>query len=152
MNNPNPYSAPESNVAPSSEKQLSDLDFKEIKKLHHSSRNVNAINILLSIGLVFMAIAALFPEMGDPTLRAIFIGLAVFYAIAVIGIYKRTPWGRVLGIIACTISLINIPIGTIIGGFGLYAFISAPQLFGKNRITHKEIKAELKRQKAIQKG
>jgi hypothetical protein len=67
---------------------------------------------------------------------------------AVVGLFKRTAWGRILGIIVCVISLINIPIGTAIGAFGLFAFFGAPELFGSNRVTHRELKTEFKLQKA----
>jgi hypothetical protein len=46
------------------------------------------------------------------------LGLSAAY-----GLYKRRPWGRVLAIIDSTISLISFPIGTILGGYGLWVLL-----------------------------
>ncbi len=77
----------------------------------------------------------------------IFILLAIFFLFAVFGLYQRTSWGKVLGIIACILMLISIPVGTIIGIAGLFAIFGSPKLFGKDRFTHKELKAEFKLRK-----
>jgi hypothetical protein len=72
---------------------------------------------------------------------ALFIyALIGFYIACIIGLIGRTSWGRKLGIFVCCISLINIPLGTIIGIMGLFAFFKAPELFGEGRLTHKELK------------
>src|SRR6266496_947575 len=155
MNDTNPYSAPHTDVSTNfaGSGQLRELDFNQLKKLYHRSCNVNAITFLLGLGLIPLAIASLVPDIGHEVPRVIFIGFAVFIAVAVIGLFTRTSWGRILGIIVCIISLINIPIGTLIGIFGLFAFFGAPQLFGANRVTHKELKSEFKLRKAnLKKG
>lgn len=88
-------------------------------------------------------------------LRLFFLGLLVFYVFAIVGTLKRTSWGRVLGIICCCLMLINVPIGTIIGVIGLFAFIKAKELFGPERITHAEVKQafkDLKGARAFQVG
>jgi hypothetical protein len=40
------------------------------------------------------------------------------------GLLKYKPWARVLGIVLCAISLIKIPIGTIIGAYGLWVLLN----------------------------
>lgn len=55
----------------------------------------------------------------------------------------RLPW-RICGIVVCVISLINIPLGTLIGVMGLFAFVKAKELFGPERITHEEVKTAFK--------
>jgi hypothetical protein len=44
--------------------------------------------------------------------------------IAGIGLLKFKPWARILGIVLSAINLINIPIGTIFGGYGLWVLLS----------------------------
>ena len=61
-----------------------------------------------------------------------------------VGLLKRTSWGRICGIVVCVISLINIPLGTLIGVMGLFAFVKAKELFGPERITHEEVKTAFK--------
>ena len=151
MNETNPYSAPQTDVDANHTvtDKLQGLDFKQLKKLYHRSCNVNAITFLLGLGLIVLAIDSMLPNAEyEPFIRFVFVGLAVFYAVGVVGLFKRTAWGRILGIIVCIISLINIPIGTAIGAFGLFAFFGAPELFGSNRVTHRELKSEFKLQKA----
>jgi len=44
------------------------------------------------------------PATGDEfSVKLVFVGLTVFYTVTVIGLYRRTSWGRVFGIIACII-------------------------------------------------
>lgn len=57
-----------------------------------------------------------------------------------------------MGIITCSLSVLNIPLGTIIGIAGLFAFIKAPELFGQNRVTHKSLKQEFKNRKQAAKA
>lgn len=61
-----------------------------------------------------------------------FIAISIFMliigaleAITAYGLLARKPWGRTLLIITSIISLISIPIGTILGGFALYFFMRA---------------------------
>lgn len=153
MNETNPYSAPQSEVYEPQvgSDQFKDLDFKQFKKLYYRSCNVNALTMLMALGLVALVIAAVVVGSEGEAPRGVFIGMAAFYAAVVIGLFKRTSWGRILGIIVCIISLISIPIGTAIGAFGLFAFFGAPQLFGPARVTHASLKTEFKLRKASRK-
>lgn len=40
--------------------------------------------------------------------------------IAGIGLLRRRNWGRILGIIVSFLNLLNVPIGTVIGGYSLF--------------------------------
>ena len=154
MSEQNPYTSPQSEIAQPTQgnAEFSNLDFNSLKKLYHRSCNVNAITFLLGLGLIFLLVASFLPsDEGSHSLRFVFIGLAVFYAIAIFGLFNRSSWGRILGIIVCIISLINIPIGTLIGIFGLFAFFGSPQLFGIDRIKHKALKSDFKLQKSNRK-
>jgi hypothetical protein len=57
-----------------------------------------------------------------------------------------------MGIIVCVLTLINIPLGTLIGIVGLFAFIKAPNLFGPGRVLHKDLKTEYKLRKKARKA
>lgn len=157
----NPYASPAATTAVSPPELNSSLagitDFKQLKKLYHRSCNINAIAFLVGLGLVFILPAMLLPltaaqtPPGSESMMAILLAVMGFYLLTFIGLFLRTSWGRVLGIIACLVSLLTLPVGTIIGAVGLFAFFGAPQLFGTDRITHAQLKGEFKAQKAEQK-
>ncbi len=48
---------------------------------------------------------------------------AILQAATAYGLLARQPWGRTLLIVTSILSLISIPIGTILGGLGLYFFL-----------------------------
>ncbi|MGL4400798.1 MAG: hypothetical protein ACRCXD_13080 [Luteolibacter sp.] len=150
----NPYSPPQviDSLAPIGNLQFGDLDDKALNKLYYRSCNVTGIAVLLSFGVVVMAGVVAMPEADlDGLPKWVFIGLALFYVIAIIGLLKRSSWGRIMGILVCILSLISIPLGTIIGVVGLFAFIKAPNLFGRGRVLHKDLKAEFKLRKKAKK-
>lgn len=153
MDEQNPYSAPDSEVAlsPAGETFLGGLDFDQLKKLYHRSCNVNAITFLMALGMLLLSTLFLVPTTEEGIPRWFIIAMIAFYGGAVVGLFKRTSWGRILGIVTSIISLVNVPLGTIIGIAGLFAFFGAPQLFGPDRLTHRELKAEFNTQKAIRK-
>lgn len=144
----NPFEPPKSQVSDNDlPETLTGYTPAEVRKLYLRSRNVSAIAFLIMLGAIaLVAILLLAPEsLGS---KPLFIGILVFHSFAIVGILKRTSWGRILGIIVCALSLINFPIGTVIGIFGLVAFIKAKELFGPDRITHAEVKLAFKELKA----
>jgi hypothetical protein len=145
VNPTNPYSPPTSDIstAPDALSSFGELSDKELKKLYCRSCNVSAIAALLLLGLITMLGVTMMAEVRD-MLGYVMMGLSGLYVVAFIGIVLRTSWGRILGVIVSALSLLSLPIGTIVGAFGLFAFLGAPQLFGKNRIRHKNLKAEFK--------
>lgn len=44
--------------------------------------------------------------------------------IAGIGLLKMRPWARIVGIVVAVLSLLNIPLGTIVGVYGLWVLFS----------------------------
>jgi hypothetical protein len=44
--------------------------------------------------------------------------------VAGIGILRLQPWGRIVGIIVAVLNLIHIPIGTIVGIYGLWVLLN----------------------------
>jgi hypothetical protein len=40
------------------------------------------------------------------------------------GLLSFKPWARILGIVLCAIQLINIPLGTILGAYGLWVLLN----------------------------
>ena len=41
-----------------------------------------------------------------------------------IGLLKCQPWARIVGIVLAVLNLINIPLGTIVGAYGLWVLLS----------------------------
>jgi hypothetical protein len=149
MENANPYEAPEAEniIASVDSGDFSHLNFKQLKKLYNRSHNVSSIAGLIILGaIIFVGISVVSFDK-EPSLAAMYIGIAVVYVIASIGLIQRTSWGRVMGIIICCLMLLSIPIGTLIGLAGLFAFFKSPELFGTNRVLHKDLKLEVKHRK-----
>ena len=154
----NVYAPPKSNLDPqitgSLIDRLKEYDDKSLNKLYYRSCNVSAIAGLMIIGVAILGSLFLFSNLLEDTSTptAVLIAILAFNLISSVGIILRTTWGRVLGIVACAIMLINIPMGTIIGIVGLFAFINAKSLFGIDRISHAELKKEFKFRKANKKN
>jgi hypothetical protein len=59
------------------------------------------------------------------TALAVFLGLfALPSLITGYGLLYYKPWARIVGIILSAISLINIPVGTIVGAYGLWVLLN----------------------------
>lgn len=159
MSTQNPYQTP--SVQDRVLEKLRDyheLDDKALKKLYYRSCNVNAIAFLLMLGSAFSVLLALGNWYSEGSVgftqeigQILFFSLAGCQFAGFIGLAIRSVWGRIFGFIGCTIMLINIPLGTLIGIVGLVALSKAPELFGQARVTHKELKAEFKQRKCLKK-
>jgi hypothetical protein len=51
--------------------------------------------------------------------------LSVPGLIAGFGLLSLKPWARILGIVLCAIQLINIPLGTLLGIYGLWVLLNS---------------------------
>jgi hypothetical protein len=152
---PNPYAPSQAAEAGridrrSEDLPLADYTWAEVKKLYYRSCNIQCIAFLMALGIVVLAWimlggGAFVRVQASPLLW----GVLAFNLVTFIGLLLRTDWGRALGIIACVLMLINIPMGTIIGIVGLFAFLGAAQLFGEGRITHAQAKAAFKARKVL---
>ena len=72
------------------------------------------------------------------TALAMFLGVfAVPGLVTGYGLLNFRPWARVLGIVLSALSLINIPIGTLMGAYGLWVLLSkeTERLFGGPVVT-----------------
>jgi hypothetical protein len=59
------------------------------------------------------------------TALALFLGaFALPGLVAGYGLLNYRPWARILGIVLSALSLINIPIGTLMGAYGLWVLLS----------------------------
>ena len=50
--------------------------------------------------------------------------LAIPEIFAGVGLLKLKPWGRILGIVISVLSLMKFPVGTVVGGYGLWVLLS----------------------------
>jgi hypothetical protein len=57
-------------------------------------------------------------------LVAFLVVLALPGLIAGIGLLRLRPWGRILGIVVAVLNLIHIPLGTIVGIYGLWVLFN----------------------------
>lgn len=67
-----------------------------------------------TVGGIFMALGVL--------IGIFVLVFSVFYLVTGWKIYKEAPIGRILGIIASVLSLMNFPLGTALGIYGLWFF------------------------------
>lgn len=70
-----------------------------------------------------------------PIIGAVGVGLFIFVLIlsvpgiiAGLGLLKFQPWARILGIVLSALNLFHIPIGTIVGIYGLWVLLSPATL------------------------
>jgi hypothetical protein len=116
----------------------------------------SALGVLCAIALlaVFGASAGIVGATAEPNEAALAIpiiglagmGLVIFLLIvslpglvAGFGLLNLKPWARILAIVLCAINLINIPIGTIFGAYGLWVLLNkdTEQMFAvPNSLAH----------------
>ena len=108
---------------------------------------LSAIGVLgaLALMLLFGVAAGSVGVSGDPDaalalpiIGAVGTGLVIFLLVLSLpglitgwGLLKFKSWARILGIVLCALNLINIPIGTIFGAYGLWVLLNGEteQLF-----------------------
>lgn len=130
---------------------FSDHSTAELKKLYNHSHTVGTLGVLWCLGVavgIWLGVMALGGD-GGTTLGLIILAATGLQLAAVIGAFGRAAWGRTVGMIACGLMLLNIPLGTVIGIFGLIAYGGGGRLFGEGRYRHAELKAEYKRRKRL---
>ena len=87
--------------------------------------------------LTFLLIAPWGWLTGDPELTALLGGIGALvggflgllgapHLAAAWGLSRRRPWGRVLGIVLSAFQLMNVPLGTVIGGLSLFVLLQEP--------------------------
>ena len=82
------------------------------------------------LGVLFIALsalgicAALFVGLAGTALTAFLLAISLPGLIAGIGLLNFKPWARILAIVLCAINLINIPFGTAMGIYGLWALLN----------------------------
>jgi hypothetical protein len=163
MNDANVYAPPETDIRQSGtgsggDAALRRMNTKEVKKLYNHSRSIGALVFLWSLGLgaTILGVIAMSSLKGKAleegpssgVLIAIVGVMVAIYGAAVYSCWTRQSWGRVLGIVLCALMLLNFPLGTLIGIFGLIALIGGSRLFGPDRLTHAQLKAEVAYRKA----
>jgi hypothetical protein len=163
MSEVNVYAPPETDIlkgggAHGGDAALRQMSTKEVKKLFNHSNTIRALIFLWCLGLVGMAVGIpvlLFAGArgGNGSGVTLILGVIVLFFAAfqfacVYGCWNRLTWGRTVGIIVCAFALLSFPIGTIIGIFGILAFSNGARLFGEDRLTHAQLKAEVAYRKA----
>ncbi len=161
----NPYAAPDTDIAsgPELPKQhpLAGWGIDQVKRLSNASQSIRALGALGFVVCVMMAVS-LPVTLDAPTRSDLWFGVlhspavlfpyTVLIGIAVVIAFRRPGWGRIYGIVVCSLSLIFFPFGTLFGYFGILAFAQGKLLFGSNRVTHGEIVKLFKAMKAEQKA
>lgn len=155
MTTENPYDTPSAslNSGVSFSGKFEEYDDSELNRLYRKSRDIGSIGALciFSSFVVFALFLNITPY-GMSAMYYVLIAIAVLQLVVAFGLFTRPGWGRAAGLLVCAISLINIPVGTIFGIVGILAMYPNKNLFGENRISHGELKAEYKARKAAKKA
>lgn len=133
---------------------LKEHNFSELQKLYFHSRDMNALGIfmwIISVPVVLYLVFVIWVAISHHVqmnlnlfISALLIyGYTGLYVLTAYICFSRKSWGRIPGIIIFSIFLLGIPIGTIMGIYGINAF-SEKSLFGPDRLTHSRLKAEYK--------
>ena len=156
----NPYAAPEQDpVNPDvfTRQMFSDIPTKQLKTLRNDSHNIRVMAALQVIAVLFWLI--FFFATGFDTVLvedsefgyaiwAATLGIpAAFSVFTLVGLIKRTNWGRILGFIMAALMLAGFPLGTILGIFCLISLSRGGRLFGSDRLLHKDLEHEWKYRK-----
>ncbi|MCZ6796091.1 MAG: hypothetical protein O7J95_20980 [Planctomycetota bacterium] len=80
-------------------------------------------------------------------LLVVLLVLGAFQLTTAIACFRRASWGRISGMIVCSLMLLNIPVGTLIGVLGLVALAQGARLFGPGRYRPSDLRKELKYRK-----
>jgi len=146
----NPYQAPKADVIDSQSERVSfkDMSTKDLKKLENHSNNIRSLGSLWLLGVLFATFISIISD-SDFTSRVIYFSFSLLFVIPIYSCWVRPSWGRTVGIIFSSLSLLGIPIGTIIGAIGLHSFMQGKQLFGSDRYLHSEIMKEFKHRKSL---
>lgn len=152
----NPYAAPESETISKSDVGLFDVaDFKKLEKLYYRSCNLRGLALFsIFMGpIIWVSLADHFvryesdSQIDSDLFLTIVIVLIFLFWVNTFGLFQRSNWGRIYVIVSCFIMQINIGMGTIVGIIGLFALFGAPELFGKDKLKHKDLAQIFKEQK-----
>jgi hypothetical protein len=149
----NPYAPPvtQATAAPPAEnQQLREMDFKKLNRLYLHSTSINSLTVLaamVALSCLALGIASLYYAWFEEKMSMGLIVFAAIYAIIFEGLRKRTNWGRIVGMVACGLSILNISVLSLIGIMGLISLIRTKSLFGDDKIPHRVLKKEYKLRK-----
>ena len=126
--------------------ELWQMDFKRLRRLYNASHTIRALGGLYGLGLVIFLGGALTlvnsRYSASPDNRALVVLMFAFSALSLLGAvtsFVRRRWARWLGMGLCVLSLASVPIGTVIGILGIIAYAQGGRLFGRDRVTHKDV-------------
>lgn len=153
MTEQNPYAAPASSAAPSP--GMLDLSGVERDRMTHRAQEgrVRLFALALAIhGVMRGSLAAMvglstLPELSTSPEDAIVLlgtygfmgGLAALKVAAAYGLHQLKPWGRWVGIVAASMGLLAMPVGTALGVWGLIVLLkpSCERIF---RVDYAEVR------------
>lgn len=143
------------------------LTWAEVRRLRNASHSIRALGAVWCIAVAILALVGT-PHFGSEREGVLLAVIGLTAAVLLAGCYCawfRPAGGRVIGLIACALTMLQIPLeillgirgpipriplGTLIGILGLIAFARSRRLFGPQRITHRQISAAYREMKAAQ--
>ena len=123
---------------------------KQLRKCFYIMQVVSVMFGLMGMGqlsfaaLMFWAPTPLYARIA---VALICVVLAVTNITTLVAWYKKSSYGRNLGIVTSAIALAGFPIFTIVGIVGIFGFVNGTEFFGSHRVHIQDIKSELIRRK-----
>lgn len=141
--------------------QLGDMPWPALKKLYYRSCNISGVAGLIIFSMVVVIIMLVSLSQRGPLasieLHPLFIAVMILNVVTVIGLIQRSSWGRVVGIITCSLMILAFALSLangrpnilqlLVGLMGVSACANGKFLFGPQRMLHRDIKAAFKQAK-----
>lgn len=130
----NPYAAPQAELLDTPEFAGDDLTLVRRSHIRHEIQLKSVGSMYYFVGVCFvLACVAMAASLGSGRpglailwpLLLLYVGLSAALIVLGYGFRRLRPWVRVPGGLLATLSLVAIPVGTLIGGWVLYLMFSA---------------------------
>ena len=124
---------------------LEDRDESEVLNLYKWSREIRAFGLLWIFGTFLMLTMMIFgaQELSrtfeNIVISSILVVMSLLSVVAAFGAYRRPTWGRKFCIGMLILGLLNLGLGTLICGYGIYVFVKARDLFGPHQLSHQAL-------------
>ena len=125
-----------------SDSRLANYDKRELRRMLHASINIRAMGGLWMLASVFalpLGIGLLGGDEDDVRMGVILVVLSILLVIGGICSYRRNETAKTLFGIVSIVSLLFVPIGTILGALVVFLVFKYPEMWGENRILHRDI-------------
>lgn len=131
--------------------KLALLSLEELVKLKKASDGLKGMSIawtILCAAVAALAVMAIFSSKPHNGITSILVLTTLASLALAYGLLHREDWAQTVGFIIFGLLCLAFPVGTIIGGLGIYRLVNSKNLFGADAPTHDEITQAVKNAKS----